>query len=189
MLRVNHEELRINRNHSRPRRRMETVSLRISTELRSILEEEAIKNGVSFTSLVSQVLGRYVSWGRYAEKMKFVPASKDMLRELFQLVPKESIPDIAKRLGETSAHEEVLFLYRQRSLENTVRFLDVWSSHFATEHNFDGKTHFYTLHHDVNMNYSIFIKEYVSSLIQSTMPREVHFEAMSANAVSFSFET
>lgn len=73
---------------------------------------------------------------------------------------------------------------------NTVlQFLDLWCGHFDTyEHRFDGKTHFYTVHHDVNLNFSIFIKEFVSSMIQRTIPRTVRFETLAPNSVTFSFE-
>jgi len=165
------------------------VSFRINPALRAGLEDEAKKVGVNLNTLVSQIFSRYMTWERYAGQLKFLPVSKDLLREVFQSMPKENIEKIARRLGETSAREQILFLFKQISMGSVLRFMELWGSHFeALDYNHDGKKHFFTLHHDVNLNFSIFVKEYVSSMIQSTLTKMVQFETVSPNSVTFSFE-
>ncbi len=169
--------------------RTETVSFRLGSTLRGTLEEEAEKAGTSFNSLISQILFRYTSWGRYADRLKLIPVSKDLLRDLFQTMENEGIRENAQSLAETAGSEHILFLFQKINLDTVLRFIDLWRSHFdASQHRYDGKTHFYTLHHDVNRKFSLFIKEYLSSLIQRTVPREIRFETVSPNAVTFSFE-
>ncbi len=171
------------------RKKTETLSLRVDSNLRSALEEESRKTGVNLNTLVSQIFTRYVNWWRYETRLKLIPVSKDLLRELFGLAEREEIAETAKRLAESSGREHVLFLFQQINLGTVLQFIDVWSSHFdASQHRHDGKTHFYTVHHDVNINFSLFIKEYLSSMIQATVPRAVRFETVSPNSVSFSFE-
>jgi hypothetical protein len=48
--------------------------------------------------------------------------------------------------------------------------------------------HFYTFHHDVNLNFSHFIKEYMTSLLQTTILIIPRFENVGPNSVTFSFE-
>lgn len=104
-------------------------------------------------------------------------------------MPKDKIVEIGKRLGETTGREEILFLFHQVNPQTVLEYMDVWTSHFdACKHHYDGKTHFYTVHHDVNLNFSIFTKEYLSSMIQSTLPRTINFERVTPNALTFSFE-
>ena len=104
-------------------------------------------------------------------------------------MPKDKIVEIGKRLGETTGREEILFLFHQVNPQTVLEYMDVWTSHFdACKHHYDGKTHFYTVHHDVNLNFSIFTKEYLSSMIQSTIPRAVSFERVTPNALTFSFD-
>ena len=50
------------------------------------------------------------------------------------------------------------------------------------------RKHYYTVHHDVNRNYSLFVKEFVNGLLQNTIPRTVSFESVTPNAVTFSFD-
>ena len=174
---------------SKPRAKTETVSFRVPSNLRLILETEAGKTGVALNTLVTQIFARYASWGQFAGRLKLLPVNKDLLREIFQSMPKDKIVEIAKRLGETTGHEEILFLFQQINPRTVLEYMDVWTSHFdACKHYHDGKTHFYTVHHDVNLNFSIFMKEYVSSMIQNMIPGPMSFEAVSPNALTFSFD-
>ena len=168
----------------------ETVSFRLNTLLRSNLEDEARKLGINLNTLVSQIFTKYVSWERYADRLKFLPVSKDLLRETFQPMQKDGIEKMARRLGENSAREQILFLFQQVNLGTVIRFLELWSSHFeASEHHYDGRRHYFTLHHDVNLNFSFFAREYVSSMLQSTISKPVQFENLSPNSVTFSFDS
>ena len=173
---------------SNPPRKTETVSYRIRAELKSSLEEEAARLGINPNALVSQIFTRHVSWGRYIGRLNFVPVSKDFLRFVFETLPKEDIERIARALGESQAHEELLFLFQHISPATVLMFMDLWASHFdAWDHKYEGSKHIYTIKHDVNLNFSVFTKEYVSSLIQSMLGTKVDFEAMSPNSVTFSF--
>jgi hypothetical protein len=68
-------------------------------------------------------------------------------------------------------------------------FMELWAGHFdAWDHKYEGGKHFFTVKHDVNLNFSFFTKEYVSSLLQSMLGTKVDFEAMTPNSVTFSFE-
>src|SRR5260370_27261929 len=108
---------------------------------------------------------------------------------MFVSTQRDKTVKIARKFGETTGREEILFLFQQISHRIVLEYMDVWASHFdACKHHYDGKTHFYTVHHDVNLNFSIFTKEYVSSMIQSTIPSTVRFEEMSPNALTFSFD-
>jgi hypothetical protein len=174
---------------SKPRITTDTVSFRIDSNLRANLEAEARKNRTSLNTLVSQILFRYVDWGRYAGKLGLIPVSKDLLRDVFKSLDKTELEELGRRFAETSGREHVLYLYQQLSLGTIIQFLDLWSSHFdAYEHRYDGRMHYYTVHHDVNLNFSTFVKEFVTTIIMETVPRTVKFETVGPNSVTFNFE-
>jgi len=174
---------------SKPRITTDTVSFRIESDLRANLEEEAKKNRTSLNTLVSQILSRYADWWRYAGRLGLIPVSKDLLRDVFTSLDKPELEELGRRVAETSGREHVLYLYQEVSLGTILQFLDLWSSHFdAYEHRYDGEMHYYTVHHDVNLNFSIFIKEFVTTMIRETVPRTVKFETVGPNSVTFSFE-
>lgn len=175
--------------YARSRKHTETVSFRVDSDLRSTLEEEARKQRVNLNTLVSQILGQYANWGRYATRLKLLPLSKDLLRELFQPMSKEAIEVVGRRLGETLSREQILFLFQESSPRTVLRYMDLWGSHFdAYEHRYEGRRHFFTVHHGVNQGFSIFIREFVSAMFLTILAKGVQFEMISPNSVTFSFE-
>lgn len=175
--------------NSGPAKKTETASYRIRSDLKSALEEEARRLGINPNALVSQILTRHIDWGRYIGRLNFIPVSKDFLRLIFDYLPAEEIEKAARSLGESAAHEELLFLFTRISPATIISFLNLWASHFdATDHQYDNGKHVFTVKHDVNLNYSHFTKEYLSSLLRSTIGAKVVFEDMSPNSVTFTFE-
>jgi hypothetical protein len=169
-------------------KKTETVSYRIRSDLKSALEEESRRLGINPNALVSQILTRHIDWGRFAGRLNFIPVSKDFLRFVSETLSKDDIGRIARSLGESQAHEELLFLFQQITPGTILMFIDLWASHFdAWDHKYQAGKHLFTIKHDVNLNFSFFTKEYVSALLQSTLGTRVDFEAMSPNSVTFSF--
>ncbi len=172
-----------------PKKATETVTFRVNSAVRLALEEDARRLGINLNTLVSQIFSRYANWDRYAGRLKLLPVSKDLLREMFQPMTKETIEKVARRLGEVSGRDQILFLFQQLNVASVIRFIELWSNHFdAYEHKFEGKKHFFTLHHDVNINFSLFTKEYLTTMLQSTPAKNLQFENVSPNSVTFSFE-
>lgn len=172
----------------RPKKKAETVSIRIASNLRTSLEDEAKEIGVNFNALVTQILTKHATVGRHLGKLKLLPVSRDALREVFHRMSKEAIEDAARTLGRGSARDHILFMFRQANLDTLIQFLDFWGNYFtAWDHYCNGRRNFFTMHHDVNFNYSIFVKEYVSSMMETIAPRPIEFD-ISSNSVSFNFE-
>ena len=170
-------------------RKTETVSYRIRPDLKLALEEEARRLGVNPNALVTQIFSRHVSWGRYVGRLGFIPVSKDFLRLVFDSLRQEQVEHIARDLGESAAHEELLFLFQHITPASIIMFMDLWASHFdAWDHKYESGKHVFTIKHDINQNFSQFTKEYISALLQSTVGNNVTFEAMSPNSVTFTFE-
>jgi hypothetical protein len=169
-------------------KKTETVSYRIRSDLKSALEEEGRRLGINSNALVSQILTRHIDWGRFTGRLNFIPVSKDFLRLIFDSLSREQIEKTARSLGETAAHEEILFLFTRINLVTVLQFLKLWASHFdASDYRYEGGKHVYTVKHEVNLNYSYFTKEYLSSLLRSSIGTNVTFEAMTPNSVTFAF--
>lgn len=170
-------------------RKTETVSYRIRPDLKLALEEEARRLGVNPNALVTQIFNRHISWGRYVGQLKFIPVSKDFLRLVFDSLRKEQIENIARDLGKSAAHEELLFLFQRITPASILMFVDLWASHFdAWDHKYETGKHVFTIKHDVNEGFSQFTKEYISTLLYSTVGTKVTFETISPNSITFTFE-
>lgn len=166
---------------------METVTFRIASEIRSKLTEEARRSGTSLNSLVSQILSTYDLWGRQAKELGLLPFNKAILRELFNVINRDSLEAIAKRAGETVAREEIIFLFNEVSPETVRRYIELRGTHFsAYHHRYENGRHYFTLQHDLGINFSLFLKGYLSAAVKSAIEKTLDFWDTSPNSVSFS---
>ena len=171
-------------------KKTETVSYRIRSEVKSALIEEARRLAINPNALVSQIFNRHISWGRYVGQLKCIPVSKEFLRLMFGSSPRTEIEKVGRLLGESAAHEELLFLFSKITPGTILLFMDLWASNFdAWDHRYEEGKDFFTVKHDINLNFSYFMKSYVSAVLRSTLGTSVQFEAMSPNSVTFIFES
>jgi len=171
-------------------KKTETVSYRVRSDVKSALKEEARRLGINPNALVSQIFHRHISWGRYVGQLKCIPVSKDFLRLIFESMPRTEVEKVGRLLGESAAHEELLFLFSRITPGTILLFMDLWASHFdAWDHRYEGGKDFFTVKHDVNLNFSYFMRAYVSAVLSSTLGKNVQFEKMSPNSVTFVFES
>ena len=171
-------------------KKTETVSYRIRSDVKSALIEEARRLGINPNALVAQVFNRHISWGRYVGQLKCIPVSKEFLRLMFGSTSRTGVEKVGRSLGESAAHEELLFLFSKITPGTILLFMDLWASNFdAWDHRFEDGKDYFTVKHDINLNFSYFMKAYVSAVLRSTLGTSVQFEAMSPSSVTFIFES
>jgi hypothetical protein len=136
-------------------------SFRIEEEIIKTLTEQALKNGISLSSLVNRTLKNYVTHEMQFEELGFILVSKDFLRKVFNIIENENhIEEFGREFGLTIAKEYVSYFYPQVNSSTLILFLNLWFRRFQTfryradaEHEDPGKQlHFYTVTHDINMS-------------------------------------
>ena len=89
-------------------------SFRIEEEVVKALGQEAIRKGISVSSLVNRTLKNYVTHEMQFEELGFILVSKDFLRRLFNIIENENhIEDFGREFGLTIAKEYVSYFYPQ----------------------------------------------------------------------------
>ena len=173
-------------------------SFRIEEEVIKALTEEALKKGISLSSLVNRTLKNYTTHEMQFEELGFILVSKEFLRKVFNMIENENhIEDFGREFGLTIAKEYVSYFYPQVNSSTLILFLNLWFRRFQTfryradaEHDDPGKQlHFYTVTHDINMKFSLALKAILEGLIEPVIKRTVEFKDLTANSVTFSFET
>ena len=156
----------------------------------SAIEKEAESRGVSVSSLLNQILAKYVRRDRYFEQLGFIPMSKDVLRKWLSRIDRQFLLADSKELGSTIAREYVSYFFHDVNKYTLLEFLDLWLSRFQSyQHKVNGNTHSFAVNHDINMQYSIYMKEFLKALMESIIANQVKFLELTPNVVSFSFET
>lgn len=168
------------------RHKTETISLRIDSKLKLLLSQEAKKRRINLNALASQIFTGYIDWWRYSEELHLVPFNNEVLKEIFQSLNRESIDNVARKAGELTAREEIMFLFNRIDLDTLLRYIEIRSAHFSAYHHWmEGGMHHFTLQHDLGINFSLFSKGYIASMIRGTIGGSVDFLDVSPNSITY----
>jgi hypothetical protein len=142
----------------------------------------------------------------YFEQLGFILVSKDFLRKVFSKIEKaEDIEEFGRELGLTMAKEYVSYFFPQVNSKSLIKYLDLWFRRFQSyQHRIDndrnnnnqnnnnnnnnGERHYFTVIHDINMNFSIALRTILEGLIVPIIKSDIEFRNITASAISFSFE-
>ena len=173
---------------------------RIKEPIIKALEGEAKKRRITISGLVNNILENYVNSEMYFEQLGFILVSKDFLRKVFNKIEKaEDIEEFGQELGLTSAKEYVSYFFPQVNSNSLVQYLDLWFRRFQSyQHrigndinnsaNNNAERHYFTVIHDINMNFSIALKTILQGLIVPIIKTDIEFRDITASAISFSFK-
>jgi hypothetical protein len=166
---------------------------RLEEQVIKTLAEEAVRKGISVSSLVNKILKNYVTHEKQFEELGFILVSKDFLRKIFSVVDDEKdIQDFGKEFGTTMAKEYVSYFYPQVNSHTLVQFLDYWFRRFQSckhmvENSDRSQKHYFTVNHDINIKFSIALKAILEGLIEPVSKTTVEFRDITANSLTFSF--
>jgi hypothetical protein len=167
---------------------------RLEEQVIKSLAEEAIRKGISVSSLVNKILKNYVTHEMQFEELGFILVSKDFLRKIFNVIDDEKhIQDFGEEFGTTMAKEYVSYFYPQVNSNTLVQFLDYWFRRFQSckhivEDSGRSKKHYFTVNHDINIKFSIALKAILEGLIEPVSKTTVEFREITANSLTFSFD-
>lgn len=170
------------------RRKTVHYTLRVNDDIFSVVEKEAQRKGISTSSLINQILTKYANRERHLEHLGFIPVSKDTLRKMLNRVDTKLLAEDSKELGSTVAREYVSYIFHDVNKHTLIQFLDVWCSVFESyKHETNGYAHRFSIKHDIGIQYSLHMAEYLKALIEPIITRRVSFET-TPNMVNFMFE-
>ena len=167
---------------------------RLEERVTKTLAEEAIRKGISVSSLVNKILKNYVTHEMQFEELGFILVSKDFLRKTFNVIDDEKhIQDFGKEFGTTMAKEYVSYFYPQVNSHTLVQFLDYWFRRFQSckhivEDSGRSQSHYFTVNHDINIKFSLALKAILEGLIEPVSKTTVEFREITANSLTFSFD-
>lgn len=170
-------------------RKRVSVSLRIDSDLKTNLDNEATREKLNLSALVNQILLSYTTWGRYEQMLGLIAVPKEFLREVFGALSKAKTEEIANRLGETLGREEVSIMFRQATPEAFLQWMELRSSRFeAYEHRREGNRHFFMVRHDVDLNFSHFLYTFISAALPAPLSGKLDLVSMSPSSVTVALE-
>lgn len=151
-------------------------TFRIETNLYEQLEAESRKKNISINTLLNQIAREHIIKANF-DKIDSVIMPKDVLREMFELIDENDVIQLAKKIGTHNVVEYVRLVYGDINKYTILQFLEMWSSRFSEyEHKNHGSVHWFSVQHDVNEKYSIFLAELIKSLIDGTIKEPINVQ-------------
>ncbi|HEU4444475.1 MAG TPA: hypothetical protein VFR94_07375 [Nitrososphaeraceae archaeon] len=169
-------------------------SFRIEQEVIKSLERVAASRDMSLSSVVNKILKNYVNSEMYFEELGFILVSKNFLRKTFEGLEQRHIEELGKEYGMTIAKEYISYFYPQVNADTLIQFLEIWFKRFQSwQHRIDENNNNYTLHHyftvnhDINMNFSLALQSILAGLIEPIIKSTVEFTNVTPSTITFSF--
>jgi hypothetical protein len=167
----------INNNNTvlRPHKKSRSITFRLDSLIIDELQRDANQTEISLNVLISQILKKYVQWGRYEHKLGLMPVPKNFFSSLIQetirlsesngilIDPyKEKIIKYSAEVAFYNIKETVILMKKKFDLWSVLsvlhQYMDV--SGITSDHRVEaGKKHIFVIQHELGEYWSLFAKE------------------------------
>jgi len=144
----------------------EGVTFRIPTDTLSELREESNRKQVSLNILVNQIFNDYLDWHRYASQGRSIDYPRSVITSVFDKLTKEELSEIAVDIAKKNFVDlallrgEVTLSFYLDTIQNWLRI-----SALPYKHEVNDNVHNFIIEHRMGKNFSIFLKEYNSNIL------------------------
>jgi hypothetical protein len=167
-------------------------TFRIEQDVIKSLEKLAARRDISLSAVVNKILKNYITYEMYFEELGFLLVSKNFLRRTFEALDQKYIEDLGREYGLTIAREYVSYFYPQVNTNTLIQFLEIWFKRFQSfQHRVDKDNynlHYFTINHDINMNFSLVLQSILEGLIEPIIKSAIEFTNVTPSATTFSFK-
>jgi len=154
-------------------------SFRINEEWLNTLNEEAEKAGISPNALLNKILEDYSKYQRYFKRVDGIALTQKSLSRILEACSKEALVNVAKKSKTT-----VLDVFRTIGLRYNyvdatffmTTILAEYANWFKCEHHIINNKEYFHLRHNLGENWSIYVAEAVSVLLENCCNKRVEKE-------------
>lgn len=160
------------------------LSCRIDKSVYDILVKDAESKSISLNSLVNSISKRYISWGKNADQIGFIPLTKETVNQIFKKLDDKTIKEIAYDVGTTIPREFIMLTYGHISFPNILSMIEIANSRFGhIKHDIDHQIHQITIFHGINENFSSFLS-YVHEAMAENLSFSLKITSLDCNMLS-----
>jgi hypothetical protein len=155
-------------------------SFRINEEWLNTANEEAERTGISPNSLINKILQDYSKYQRHFKRVSGIALTQKSFSRIVEACSKEAITDIAKKAGSKTALDIFRTMGFQYDNKDATFFVTTilaeYANWFKCEHYIANHKEYFHLRHDLGENWSIYVAEVVSTLLESCCNKKIKKE-------------
>jgi hypothetical protein len=165
------------------------MTFRIDTNIMDKLRIEAKNREISLNMLVNQIIKSFVDWYVFEPKIGIIPISKPVVIELFKNLKKDEIIDIATKIGKNAIYDIALFMKSRIDMDSFLEWFEarMKNSSMHISHIVNGRTHTYTMKHDICLNWSLYNKTILDLIFDEIYRKRVDI-SISEGSFTITFE-
>ncbi len=153
--------------------RSRPLMLRVPTKLLESLKDEASKDDASVNSFIITVLKKYTSWGRFQERLGFMPLHKSMVKIMLSKMTPDEIEEMGQMQKDQTIRDFLLF-ESGYNLESFIQWIGLRCKVLGFELLVKQETNpdsiFIMIHHDMGENWSLYYKGMFTAVLQELLP-------------------
>ena len=154
-------------------------SFRMNEQMLNTLNEEAARAGISPNALLNKILEDYVKYQRFFKRFDGIALTQKSLSRLVGAIPKETLMDIAKK-SQTTVLDVFRTIGLRYNYEDAIFFVTTilaeYANWFKCEHHTINNKEYFHLRHNLGENWSTYVAEAVSELLESCCKTKVKKE-------------
>ncbi|MEM4378914.1 MAG: hypothetical protein QXX85_08040 [Candidatus Nitrosotenuis sp.] len=150
-----------------------SITYRLPARVVEELETEAMQKNISHNVLVRQILEKYLSWDRFADKIGIIPVPKKILETLGVELEGSEINQIVDAI-KPIIKESVLFMKGKYDLKRAIETLEDYmrASGMNSDHRVEGSIHHFIIQHDLGIKWSLFTEQLLKEIFGEFLPQK-----------------
>jgi len=157
--------------HPKKKEKTRSITYRLTEHLVEELETEAMEQNISQNVLVKQILGKYIEWYRFSEKIGMIPIPKALLQSLGDNMDGTDIDAIINLIFPI-IKDNVMFMKGGYDLRRCIETLEDYmkASGMKSDHRVEGALHHFIIQHDLGKKWSVFTEQLLTQIFHSFLP-------------------
>lgn len=170
---MNLSDLLRRQKHNPKKDKTRSVTYRLPVPLVEELETEAMQKGTSQNVLVRQILGQYLKWDRFSNKIGMIPVPKSIIKTLGQEMEGDDISSIIEVI-KPIIKENVMFMKGKYDLKRCIETLEDYmkTSGMKSDHRTEGSLHHFIIQHELGMKWTLFTEQLLREIFYEFLPEK-----------------
>lgn len=149
------------------------VTYRLPLHIVKELETEAMHRNISHNVLAKQILGKFVSWDRFADKIGMIPVPRKILENLGNKMDANDINTIINTIKPIIV-DNVMFIKGKYDLKRCIETLEDYmsASGMTSDHRVEGSLHHFIIQHELGSKWSLFTAQLLKEIFHEFVPEK-----------------
>ncbi len=159
--------------HLRVKEKTRNVTYRLPVHIVEELETEAMNRNISQNVLAKQVLGKFISWDRFADKIGMIPVPRKILESLGSKMDPNDINTIINTIKPIITNN-VMFIKGKYDLKRCIETLEDYmrASGMNSDHRVEGSLHHFVIQHELGFKWSLFTAQLLKEIFHEFLPKQ-----------------